>query len=85
MSQEERARPAPAPDTFVLEDRPPALLTVDDTTTPARLRWARLRFAIVGPLLASPPEPGELTDRIAELAQGIRCTDPVLFNVVRRP
>jgi len=23
-------------------------------------RWARLRFAVVGPLLAAPPEPGEL-------------------------
>ncbi|MBM4362116.1 MAG: transposase family protein [Deltaproteobacteria bacterium] len=42
---------------------------MDDATAPARLRWARLRFAIVGPLLASPPEPGELADRIAELAR----------------
>ena len=23
-------------------------------------RWARLRFAIIGPLLAAPPKPGEL-------------------------
>lgn len=36
---------------------------------PARLRWARLRFSIIGQLLASPPEPGELGGRIAELAQ----------------
>jgi putative transposase len=35
---------------------------------PARLRWARLRFAIIGPLLASPPEHGQLTDRIHDLA-----------------
>ena len=35
---------------------------------PARLRWARLRFSIIGPLLASPPEPGELAGRIDELA-----------------
>jgi putative transposase len=35
---------------------------------PARLRWARLRFAIIGPLLASPPEPGQLQSRIGELA-----------------
>jgi len=35
---------------------------------PARLRWARLRFAIIGPLLASPPEPGQLAGRIQELA-----------------
>ena len=35
---------------------------------PARLRWARLRFSIIGPLLASPPEPGQLQSRIGELA-----------------
>ena len=35
---------------------------------PARLRWARLRFAIIGPLLASPPEAGQLAGRIHELA-----------------
>jgi putative transposase len=35
---------------------------------PARLRWARLRFSIVGPLLVSPPEPGQLQSRILELA-----------------
>jgi transposase InsO family protein len=35
---------------------------------PARLRWARLRFAIIGPLLASPPEAGQLAGRIAELS-----------------
>ena len=43
--------------------------SVTDSMTPARLRWARLRFAIVGPLLASPPEPGELAGRIEELAK----------------
>lgn len=37
--------------------------------TPARLRWARLRFSIIGPLLASPPEPGELSQRIRALAE----------------
>lgn len=36
--------------------------------TPARVRWARLRFSIIGPLLASPPEDGELRRRIDELA-----------------
>lgn len=41
---------------------------MDDTSAPARLKWARLRFSIVGSLLASPPEPGELAGRIAELA-----------------
>jgi len=35
---------------------------------PARLRWARLRFSIIGQLLASPPEPGEVGRRIGELA-----------------
>ena len=32
-------------------------------------RWARLRFAIVGPLLASPPAPGDLKHAIDELAK----------------
>lgn len=38
------------------------------TSTPARVRWARLRFQIIGQLLAAPPESGELSSRIAELA-----------------
>jgi transposase InsO family protein len=37
--------------------------------TPARVRWARLRFSILGPLLAAPPESGELGVRLRELAQ----------------
>jgi len=40
-----------------------------DEQAPARLRWARLRFSIIGQLLASPPEPGELAGRIDELAR----------------
>lgn len=40
----------------------------DEISTPARVRWARLRFQIIGPLLATPPESGELAGRIAELA-----------------
>ena len=32
-------------------------------------RWAQLRFAVVGPLLAAPPPRGELRARIEELAQ----------------
>jgi putative transposase len=36
--------------------------------TPKRDRWARLRFAIVGPLLAAPPEPGQLYGALRELA-----------------
>jgi len=39
-----------------------------DTNTPARVRWARLRFSIIGPLLSAPAEAGELGPRIAELA-----------------
>ena len=39
-----------------------------DSSTPARVRWARLRFAIIGPLLSAPAEEGELATRIAELA-----------------
>lgn len=40
----------------------------NDDDTPARVRWARLRFSIIGPLLASPPEDGELKARLDELA-----------------
>jgi putative transposase len=40
----------------------------DDNSTPARVRWARLRFSVIGSLLASPPEEGELYKRICELA-----------------
>lgn len=40
----------------------------NDTSTPARVRWARLRFSIVGPLLSAPAEAGDLAARIAELA-----------------
>jgi putative transposase len=42
-------------------------MTKDDST-PARLRWARLRFQIIGPLLASPPEDGELATELDTLA-----------------
>jgi transposase InsO family protein len=39
-----------------------------ETTTPARVRWARLRFSIIGTLLSAPAEAGDLASRIAELA-----------------
>jgi putative transposase len=39
-----------------------------DEQAPARLRWARLRFSIIGPLLTSPPEVGELGSEIDKLA-----------------
>ena len=35
---------------------------------PTRDRWARLRFAIIGPLLAAPPAAGELHDALNALA-----------------
>jgi hypothetical protein len=35
---------------------------------PDRQRWARLRFAIVGPLLAAPPEAGALQAALQRLA-----------------
>lgn len=37
--------------------------------TPARVRWARLRFSIVGPLLAQPAISGELGEQIHKLSQ----------------
>ena len=43
-------------------------MTDDDRMPGARVRWARLRFQILGPLLAAPPEEGELKTRIEELA-----------------
>ena len=35
----------------------------------ARLRWAELRFSIIGTLLSSPPQEGELRERLLELSQ----------------
>ena len=39
-----------------------------DEETPAAVRWARLRFSIIGSLLAAPASSGELKARIEELA-----------------
>lgn len=36
--------------------------------TPKRDRWAHLRFSIIGPLLAAPPEPGQLYGTLSALA-----------------
>lgn len=41
----------------------------DGDGAPVRARWARLRFMIIGSLLASPPDKGELQERIQELAE----------------
>ena len=40
----------------------------DNVAPSARVRWARLRFQILGPLMAAPAEEGELKRRIDELA-----------------
>ena len=44
------------------------MITSNERDTAVTRRWARLRFSIIGPLLASPPEHGELRARIEELA-----------------
>lgn len=36
--------------------------------SPERDRWARLRFSIIGPLLAAPPSNGELQVALKSLA-----------------
>ncbi|HEY1892796.1 MAG TPA: IS481 family transposase [Steroidobacteraceae bacterium] len=40
-----------------------------DDDLPERDRWARLRFAIIGPLLAAPPAPGDLQAALSALAE----------------
>ena len=42
--------------------------TVSEDDLPQRERWARLRFAIIGPLLAAPPAAGELREALNALA-----------------
>ncbi len=39
-----------------------------DENIPMRVRWALLRFSVVGPLLACPPESGELGSQLDALA-----------------
>jgi putative transposase len=40
-----------------------------DSTDTRQTRWARFRFSIIGPLLAAPPDNGELQQALAELAK----------------
>lgn len=40
----------------------------DKSHESARMKWARFRFTIVGPLLSCPPDPGELRQHIEVLA-----------------
>lgn len=54
----------------------------DETTTPTRIRWARLRFSIIGPLLSSPADSGDLAARIAELSARV-WRHPTTGNAVR--
>ena len=42
-------------------------MTVTNDPSHQRDRWARLRFSIIGPLLAAPPEPGELQGALVAL------------------
>jgi putative transposase len=48
-------------------------------------RWAELRFAIVGPLLAAPPEPGQLQAELKRLSEKTwrhpETDEPVSFAV----
>ena len=39
-----------------------------DADTP-QAHWARFRFSIIGPLLAAPPDSGELKQTLTELAK----------------
>jgi len=43
--------------------------TDSEELSPSPERWAHLRFCIIGPLLAAPPEPGQLQEKLAELAE----------------
>ena len=58
---------------------------ITSTKPSVRTRWARLRFSIVGPLLAAPPNPGELQSALAKLAETTYCHpttgEPVQFGV----
>jgi transposase InsO family protein len=57
----------------------------DDQHTRAHERWAHLRFAVIGPLLAAPPELGDLKAQLIELAlktwRHPLTGDPVTFGV----
>ena len=50
--------------------------------TPVRVRWARLRYVIIGPLLEAPPDDGELKTRIEVLAAKA-WRHPTTFDVIR--
>lgn len=41
----------------------------NDTPSSTHQQWAHFRFAVVAPLLVSPPDPGRLMERLRQLAQ----------------
>lgn len=41
---------------------------IDRDKAPVRLRWARLKFMVIGPLLGDPPERGDLRTQLETLA-----------------
>ena len=41
---------------------------MDDSGIPRWERWGRFRYSIIGGLLASPPEAGELQEALGKLA-----------------
>ncbi len=43
-------------------------MSENPSRSPSHEKWARFRFSVVGPLLAAPPEPGELQVRLQELS-----------------
>ena len=55
---------------------------VDDDTGATRVRWARLRFSIIGPLLSAPPDTGELWAQIEALAAR-NWRHPTTSNAIR--
>lgn len=46
-------------------------MTDDDSRASSHQRWAHLRFAVVGPLLAAPPAPGDLIAALRVLAEKV--------------
>lgn len=44
---------------------------MDEAKESVQDRWARLRFAVVGPLLSAPPPAGELAHELARLAEKV--------------
>lgn len=47
------------------------MTTHSDERGPSPERWAHLRFCVIGPLLAAPPEPGQLQAELAKLAEKV--------------